>query len=167
MKYVYIVPNLAPRDYLPGVQPSYSFLTYLQGNVRWGCSLFIRFLNPPPGNCLPGVKYFYTVSKTYLRGAVFQGYSQVIPFLNLPAGDCQSELQPVFTVSETTSRVLLSRSVAHLYGFGTYLKEPVNLWCSMFIKFLNLPTRAFQPEVQPIDMVFKPTFRGLLAGGIG
>ena len=132
MKYVNIVLNLAQGDCLPGVQPSYSFLTYLQGTVRWGRSLFIRFLNCP-GNCLPGVMYFYSISKTYHQGTVFQGYSQVIRFLNLPAGDCQSELQPVFTVSETTSRIQLSRSVAHLYGSGTYLKEPVNLWCSMFI----------------------------------
>ena len=154
------------------------FRTYFQGTVSWGRSLFIRFLNLPPGNCLPGVKHVYTISEptsrglfargtarlygilTYLQGTVHWGCILFIRFPNLPAGDCRSEVQPVFTVSEPTPRRLLARVVACLYGLWIYLKGPVHLWCSLFIKFPNLHTMDCRPEVQPFNTVSEPTSKG-------
>ena len=49
---------------------------------------------------------------TYLNGTAGWGCSLFIWFPNLSAADCWLEVQPVF------------------YGFWTYLKGPVHLWCS-------------------------------------
>ena len=89
------------------------------------------------------------------------GCSLFIGFLNLSAGDCHSEVQPLFTVFEPSSRRLLARDTVCLYGLRTYLKGPVDLWYSLFIKFLNLPTRDCWSEVQPINTVSESSSRGL------
>ena len=49
------------------------------------CSLFIKFLNLPAGNCLPG-------------------WSLCILFSNLPPRDCRQGVQVDCTCSEPTSR---------------------------------------------------------------
>ena len=38
------------------MQPVYIVQSLLPGDCQLGCSLFTRFLNLPPGNCLPGVE---------------------------------------------------------------------------------------------------------------
>ena len=146
--------NLPPGDCLSVVQPVYAFSkqtssglsargaaclsgywTYLQGTVRQGCSLFMRFLNLPPGDCRPGLQSVYVVSKptsrglsargaarlcsfwTYLQGTVRQGCSLFMRFLNLPPGDCLPGVQPVDAFSEQTSRGLSAKGAACLCGF--------------------------------------------------
>ena len=63
----------------------------------------------------------------------------------------------VYTVSKPTCRRLLARGMACLYSF----KDSIHLWCSLFIKFPNLPTRYCPPEVPLIYTVSEPTSRVL------
>ena len=71
-------PNLPPEDCRCQGNKLFIWLwTYFQGTVRVECSLVLRFLNLPPGNCLPGL---------------------FIRFPNLPPGDCRQELKLVFIV---------------------------------------------------------------------
>ena len=151
--------------------------------VRVRCSLFIRFLNLPLGNCLPG-------------------WSLFLRFRNLPPVDCQQGLQPDLTCSEPTSRALSTLGAPCFYGFQTYMylqktvglgyrmfirlrtyfKGIVRVDCSLFIGFLNLTPGNCVPwrrlfirfpnlhpgewwqEVQPDFTCSEPTFRWPSAG---
>ena len=67
-----------------------------------GCSLFMRFLNLPPGDCRPGVQPLCQF-QTYLQGTVGQRCSFFYVIWNRLPGDCRPGVQPVYTVSELTS----------------------------------------------------------------
>ena len=75
----------------------------------------------------------------------------------LPGGGGGGGVKHVYTVSKPTSRRLLARGMACLYSF----KDSIHLWCSLFIKFPNLPTRYSPPEVPLIYTVSEPTSRVL------
>ena len=188
------------------------FRTYYQGTVGLECSLFIRILNLPPGNCRAGVKHIYTSEPTsrglfargtgslcsfltYLQGTVRWGAAFFIRFLNLspgncrlvvqlfiwfpnlPQGNCRMGLQLVYdfqiylqdTVGRRCSLFLLFLTFQETVGQGLGLfirvlnlpQGPVQLWCSLLINFQNLLTRYCRPEVQPIYTVSEPTSRGL------
>ena len=212
--------NLPPGDYPPGMQSVYavsepksrglldrgavclcSFWTFLQGTVGQGCSLFMQFLNLPPGDCRPGVQSVYAVSKpasrglstrgaaclcgflTYLQGTVHQGCSLFMRILNLPPGDSPPGVQSVYVVSKPASRGLSvscaarlcvfwtnssglsARGAAYLSGYWTYLQGTVRQGCSLFMRFLNLPPGDCRPGLQSVYVVSKPTSRGLSARG--
>ena len=147
------------------------------------CSLFIRFLNLPAGNCLPW-------------------WNLCIRFPNLPPRDCRKGVQPYCTCSVPTSRVQSARahpvlqfskrfSMGLLAGryrlfikLRTYFQGTATVECRLIIRFLNLslgnclpgwslfiwfanlppgePTsRELSAQMEPFYMVSKPTSRGL------
>ena len=94
-------------------QPVYMEQKLLPVTVGLGFSLFISFLNLPPGDCLPGVKHVHSASKP-------------------------------------TSRELLARGTASVYGFLIYLQVIVGQRCCLFIRFSNLPQGTCPFVVQPV-----------------
>ena len=148
------------------------------------CSLLIRFLNQPAGNCLP------------TRWSLF------IWFPNLPTGDCRQGVKPALTCSEPTSRGLHAGSassftISKLFyatvcreeeggSFRVFIRlrthfrrsksvvQYVNnfnlpAWnClpgwSLCIRFPNLLPRDCQQGLQPDCNCSEPTSRGQAAG---
>ena len=147
------------------------------------CSLFIRFLNLPEGNYLPG-------------------WSLCIHFPNLPPRDCWKGVQPDCTCSVPTSWGQSARAhpvlqFSNRFSMGllaggcklfvmlrTYFQGTATVECRRFIRFLNLslgdclpgwslfiwyanlppgePTsRELSAQVESFCMVSKPTSRGL------
>ena len=104
-----------------------SLITYLQGTVWQGCSMFMRCLNLPPADYWAGVQPVHAVSEptshemlgrdaaclchvqTNLPGTVEQGCSLFIWWLNLSPWDCWAGVQPVYALSESTSSRLSAR----------------------------------------------------------
>ena len=66
----------------------------------------IRYQNPPPVDCWPGLKHVYMIFQPTSRG-LFAG------------------AQPVDTVSEATPRGLFARAAACLHGLRSYLQGTV------------------------------------------
>ena len=121
---ILLVLNLHPEDSLLGCILFYSFQTllhgtvsgggggvyrlfiklrtYLQGTARVWCNLFIRFLDLPPGNCLPG-------------------WSLFIRFQSLPPGDYRQGVQLVLLVPNLHPVDCLLGICSLFYGFQTFL----------------------------------------------
>ena len=60
----FTVSELTSRELLAGDAACLEgFRTFLQGTVSRRCSLFLLFLNLPPGDCWPGVRRVYTVTE--------------------------------------------------------------------------------------------------------
>ena len=109
------------------------------------CSVFIRFLNPPEGNCL-------------------HGYSLCIRFPYLPSRDCRQGVQPDCSCSKPTSRgqsagvhpVLQFQNLPPwdcwtgdyrlFIKLRTYFQGTARVWCILFIRFLNLTAGNCLPE---------------------
>ena len=128
------------------------------------CSLFIRFLNLPPGrNCLPGWCFF-------------------IRFPNLPSGDCRQGVKPDLTCSEPTSRgqsagsassFMASKSFSRglsaggggyklFISLGTYFQRSKSVVQSVY-KISEPTCRELSAWMEHLYMVSEPTSKGLLA----
>ena len=85
---MYMVSKPASRGLSPQVVGCLfiKLRTYFQRTVREECSLSIKFLNLPSGNCLPGCSLYFLVP-TYIQGTVSRECSLFfVP--NLHQGDC-------------------------------------------------------------------------------
>ena len=105
--------------------------------------------NLPPGTVCGDEACLYCF-RIYLKGTVCQGV-QLVYMVSKPTcwGLSVGDVVCFYGFLNYLPR-LLARGAASLYGFKTFLKGPVHLWCSLFIKFLNKPTRDCPPEVQPL-----------------
>ena len=137
------------------------------------CSLFIQFLNLPPGDCPPGVQPAYIVPKPIPKRlsakdsacSYGKACNLFISFLNLSPRDCQPKMQPVHMVSKPIPRGLPARGAVCLYRFGTYLWGTVDQGCSLLLWFPNQPPGDCWQGLQPVFIASKPTFRILSARG--
>ena len=124
--------------------------TYFQRTVRVECSLFMKFLNLPPGNCLPGCSIFiwfpnqwlagsaafFYLFRTYIQGTVCWGASCFLQFPYLPPNRCIAMSQSFFFSVWPVCFPRLTDNQTKAVGISIYLSLSLSLFLSLSLSLL-------------------------------